>query len=159
MYYQKYQHNSFSLVMMSDGEYLNHLFFDNDDCSLELYEEKNLDIFDETKKWLDNYFLGNKSQNTLKIMLKGTNFQKEVWDILLTIPYGHVMTYGEIASIMALKKGIKKMSAQAIGQAVSQNPIAIIVPCHRVIGKNNKLTGYRWGNEIKEKLLRLEGIL
>ena len=159
MYYQKYQNNSFSLIMISDGEYLTHLFFDNDDCFLDSYEEKSLDIFNETKKWLDDYFIGKTPQNIPKIMLKGTDFQKEVWNLLLTIPYGDKMTYSEIASFIALKKGIKKMSAQAIGQAVGKNPVAIIVPCHRVIGKNNKLTGYRWGIEDKEKLLRLEGLL
>ena len=82
----------------------------------------------------------------------------EVWKILLAIPYGSVITYGEIADIMAKKRGAENMSAQAIGGAVGHNPISIIIPCHRVVGSNGSLTGYAGGLETKIKLLELEGV-
>ena len=85
--------------------------------------------------------------------------QKEVWNILKTIPYGKTITYGEIAEKIAKKRGINKMSAQAVGNAVSKNPIPIIIPCHRVIGKDGSLVGYAGGLEIKKKLLIIENIL
>lgn len=86
----------------------------------------------------------------------GTDFQKEVWEILYTIPYGETMTYGEVASMLAEKKGLKRMSAQAVGGAVGRNDISIIVPCHRVVGANGSLTGYAGGIDKKIALLRLE---
>ena len=91
-----------------------------------------------------------------KLNLQGTDFQLQVWKILLTIPYGHTMTYGEIANIIANQRKIKKMAAQAIGQALGRNNISIIVPCHRVIGHDGSLTGYGGGLWRKEKLLELE---
>ena len=86
----------------------------------------------------------------------GTDFQNEVWEILYTIPYGKTMTYGEIAKKIAEKKGLKRMSAQAVGGAVSHNEISVIVPCHRVVGTNGSLTGYAGGIEKKAALLKLE---
>ena len=86
----------------------------------------------------------------------GTDFQKEVWEILCAIPYGQTMTYGEIAKQIAAKKGLPRMSAQAVGGAVGHNGISIIVPCHRVVGANGSLTGYAGGIEKKMKLLKLE---
>lgn len=86
----------------------------------------------------------------------GTEFQKDVWKILCSIPYGQTMTYGEIAKQIAMKKGIKTMSAQAVGGAVGHNPISLIVPCHRVIGTSGSLTGYAGGIEKKYQLLQLE---
>ena len=77
--------------------------------------------------------------------LDGTSFQKETWNILKTIPYGKTMTYGEIAKIIAANRNITKMSAQAVGNAISKNKISIIIPCHRVVGAQNKLVGYTGG--------------
>ena len=158
MYYRKYQSTYCSLIMLSDGEYLTGLYFKDYDDYHDL-KEADLDIFDEVKKWLDCYFEGKVPSSLPKIKLQGTSFQKDVWDILLTIPYGNVVTYGDIADMIAYSRGMKMMSAQAIGQAVSKNPIAIIVPCHRVLGKNNKLTGYAYGLHNKEMLLKSEGVL
>ena len=87
---------------------------------------------------------------------RGTSFQKEIWDILLTIPYGQTVTYKDIASLTAERKGLPSMSAQAVGGAVSRNPVSIIIPCHRVIGSGGSLTGYAGGLDRKEKLLALE---
>ena len=89
----------------------------------------------------------------------GTAFQKQVWDMLLTIPYGQVRTYGDIAREMAVRTGKQKMSAQAVGQAAGANPISILIPCHRVVGTNGKLTGYAGGLDKKEWLLCHEGWL
>ena len=85
-------------------------------------------------------------------------FRKAVWEILLTIPYGKTMTYGEIAKQLALQKGIQQMSAQAVGSAVGHNSISLIIPCHRVVGSDGSLTGYAGGIDKKAKLLKLEGI-
>lgn len=120
------------------------------------YEKKLLDIFEETGKWLDIYFSGKEPDFTPPLFFDTTPFRHTVWDILLTIPYGKTMTYGEIAEKIAEKRGINKMSAQAVGGAVGHNPISIIVPCHRVIGSDGKLTGYAGGLDKKEWLLSLE---
>lgn len=158
MYYKKFYKNDLVLVMLSDGQYLTGLYFFEDELSLLEYEECNLKIFDETRAWLEEYFEGNVPSNTLNLKINGTQFQKEIWDILLSIPYGKTMTYKEIASLIAKKRNIPKMSAQAVGQAIKRNPFAIIIPCHRVIGSDGKLTGYRWKIDYKKILLSLEGI-
>lgn len=121
--------------------------------------EKNLPIFEDTKRWLSLYFSGKMPDFEIPFHFVGTDFQKEVWEILLTIPYGQTMTYGEIAKKIATGRGIGQMSAQAVGGAVGRNNISILVPCHRVIGSNGQLTGFAGGIEKKEYLLRLEGII
>ena len=83
-------------------------------------------------------------------------FRKRVWEVLLTIPFGHTMTYGDIARIIANEQGVKTMSAQAVGGAVAHNSIAIIIPCHRVVGANGSLTGYAGGIDKKKYLLEME---
>lgn len=146
------------LTLISDKDTLNYILFEND----RFYEnlkakaiEKDLKIFTQTKLWLDKYFKGqNPNINELNINPKGTIFQKEIWNILKTIPYGKTITYKEIA-----KKLNKPKSYRAVGSAIGHNPIPIIIPCHRVIGANNKLTGYSGGIENKIKLLKLEGVL
>ena len=90
--------------------------------------------------------------------MKGTAFRKEVWQLLLQIPYGQTTTYGELAAQLAAHNGLKRMSAQAVGGAVGHNPISIIVPCHRVVGAGGSLTGYAGGLAKKLALLKLEGI-
>ncbi len=119
-------------------------------------EEKNLPLFQQAKKWLDIYFSGKEPDFRLPLHFTGTDFQNEVWEILYGIPYGQTTTYGDIAAQIAQKKGIKKMSARAVGNAVAHNKISIIVPCHRVVGKNGKLTGYAGGIDKKAALLKLE---
>ena len=122
-----------------------------------IIKKDNIKIFDKTKNWLDKYFKGDKP-NIKNIPLKpiGTKFRQQVWKILYKIPYGKTITYGDIAKQIGKQKGITKMSAQAVGGAVGHNPIAIIIPCHRVIGKNGNLTGYAAGIYKKKKLLELE---
>ena len=116
-------------------------------------------ILSQAKAWLDGYFSGNPTGVTFPLNPQGTPFQKQVWEILLTIPYGQTRTYGDIAREIAARTGKKKMSAQAVGQAVGANPIAIAIPCHRVVGAKGKLTGYAGGLDKKEWLLRHEGWL
>ncbi len=120
------------------------------------YEEKVLPVFEETKKWLAIYFGGKVPDFTPPLKMETTSFRKAVWEILLTIPFGQTMTYGEIAEIMAKKRGIAKMSARAVGGAVGHNPISLIIPCHRVVGTNKSLTGYAGGIERKVQLLTME---
>lgn len=122
------------------------------------HEEKNLPVFETAKLWLDCYFTGKDPDFLPPLHFTGTYFQKEVQKILCTIPYGHTMTYGEIAAQMAKERGIARMSARAVGGAVGRNPISIIIPCHRVVGTNGNLTGYGGGIDRKVTLLKLEHI-
>lgn len=121
-------------------------------------EEKEIPLFKDVKKWLSIYFSGKEPDFAVPLLLTGSDFQKEVWEILCSIPYGKTMTYGEIAKQVAAKKGIPRMSAQAIGGAVGHNKISIIVPCHRVVGANGNLTGYAGGIDKKIKLLTFEHV-
>lgn len=121
-------------------------------------QEKSLPIFQETARWLDSYFRGRAPSFTPKLKLSGSDFQKRVCEIVLTIPFGKTITYGEIAAQIARERGISRMSAQAVGGAVGANPILIIVPCHRVIGADGNLTVYGAGMERKIQLLTLEKV-
>lgn len=110
------------------------------------------------KHWLDIYFSGTEPDFLPPLNLIGSEFQKDIWNILKSIPYGQTTTYGIIAKQLAKQLGLKSMSSQAVGGAVGHNPLGIIIPCHRVIGTNNCLTGYAGGIDKKIKLLQLEGI-
>lgn len=114
-------------------------------------------LFAEARRWLDVYFSGREPDFLPALRYDSTPFRKAVCDIMLTIPYGKTMPYGEIAIQIAEKNEIVKMSAQAIGGAVGHNPISLMIPCHRVVGANGSLTGYGGGIGRKEKLLSLEG--
>lgn len=147
------------LTLASDGSSLVGLWFEGQRYYAKSLmgeaEEKNLPIFEETKKWLDAYFAGMKPAERPPLEMRGTPFQKQVWEILETIPYGTTMTYGEIAHQLVGKMN-RPMSAQAVGGAVAHNPISILIPCHRVVGANGCLTGYAGGLSRKEQLLALE---
>ena len=152
--YKYYSSPLGALTLKSDGENLTGLSFGGCDCLPEY--KAAAPVLKQTVRWLDIYFGGGVPDFTPPIRLNVTPFCKEVCEILLTIPYGHTMTYGEIAKLIAARRGIERMSAQAIGGAVHRNPIAIIIPCHRVIGSDGSLTGYAAGLDIKEKLLQHE---
>ena len=123
----------------------------------ELFEEKNLPVFNDVRRWLDIYFSGKEPDFTPDYRIDGmTPFRRDVFEILLKIPFGKTVTYGEIAAEIAKKRNIAKMSAQAVGGAVGWNPVCIIVPCHRVIGADGSLTGYGGGITNKIALLKLE---
>ena len=113
-------------------------------------------VLTQAKKWLDIYFSGKEPEFTPPLNPEGTEFRHNVWQILLQIPYGQTITYGEIARKMAEMKNVSRMSAQAVGGAVGHNEISIIIPCHRVIGTNGSLTGYAGGIDKKLSLLELE---
>lgn len=121
-------------------------------------KEENQPLLDMARSWLDIYFSGHEPDFLPPLKYSSTKFRKMVCDIMLNIPYGKTMTYGEIAAMIASKIGIEKMSAQAVGGAVGHNPISIMIPCHRVVGANGNLTGYGGGIDRKIKLLELERV-
>lgn len=119
--------------------------------------EKEMPILTETKRWLDIYFTGTEPDFLPPLHPIGSTFRQEVWKLLLQIPYGKTVTYGELARQLAEKRGLPRMSAQAVGGAVGHNQISVLIPCHRVVGANGSLTGYAGGIQKKVKLLELEG--
>lgn len=149
------------ITLAGDGAALTGLWFDGQKHFAETlspeHEEKRLPVFADTVRWLDLYFSGETPDFTPALRMKASPFRKAVWEILLTIPYGHTMTYGEIAVRIAAQAGIPRMSAQAVGGAVGHNAISLIIPCHRVVGVHGSLTGYAGGIDRKLALLRLEG--
>ena len=150
------------ITLASDGEALTGLWFDGQtyfaDTMSDDSKKEELPIFVQTCHWLDSYFSGKEPDFTPRLKMNTTPFRKAVWEILLTIPFGKTMTYGEIAKLIAQNRGISQMSAQAVGGAVGHNSIALIIPCHRVVGSKGNLTGYAGGLDKKVKLLRLEGV-
>ena len=118
--------------------------------------ERETPALSEAKRWLDLYFGGQEPDFLPPLHPVGTPFRQAVWEILLRIPYGKTVTYGEISKQLAEKMGLERMSAQAVGGAVGHNKISIIIPCHRVVGSNGSLTGYAGGIDRKIKLLELE---
>lgn len=108
--------------------------------------------------WLDEYFGGHEPGFMPPLSLHGSAFDMKMWEMLVAIPFGTVVTYGEIARRYAAGAGIARMSAQAVGGAVGRNPVCIIIPCHRVVGAGNRLTGYREGLDKKAALLGIEGL-
>ena len=150
------------ITLASDGEALTGLWFDGQKYFADAlgpdHEVKKLPIFDETCAWLDIYFAGNAPDFTPPLEMKTTEFRKAVWKVMLSIPYGRTMTYGEIAGAIARQRRALHMSAQAVGGAVGHNSISIIIPCHRVVGTNGNLTGYGGGIMRKRALLELEGV-
>ena len=148
------------IFLSSDGHALTGLWFEGQKyfaAKLDPdHEEKNLPVFARTAEWLALYFDGENPAFMPPLTLKGTPFQKEVWEILLEIPFGQTTTYAEIAAEIARRRGLASMSAQAVGSAVAHNPISLIIPCHRVVGSDGSLTGYAGGIEKKEWLLAME---
>ncbi len=162
-YISSYKSPLGNILLAADGIGLTGIWFEGQKhfCAglEEGTEEKEVPVIKDAKRWLDIYFSGNEPDFDLPIHFVGTDFQKEIWDILCKIPYGKTITYGDIAKTLAERKGLKKMSARAVGNAVGRNKISIIVPCHRVLGANGNLTGYAGGIERKTELLKIEKIL
>ena len=148
------------ITMACDGTALTGMWFDGQryfagTLSAD-FRESYTPVFAETERWLDIYFSGRNPGFTPPLRLKGTPFRRAVWEILLTVPYGATVTYGQIAEILAARKKTGRMSARAVGNAVGHNPVSLIVPCHRVIGADGSITGYAGGPDKKEWLLQLE---
>ncbi|PHK48896.1 methylated-DNA--[protein]-cysteine S-methyltransferase [Staphylococcus edaphicus] len=163
MHYKSYYQSPIGhITLTSDGQNLTGLwlpkhtdFEAQDDNPL---QEMDLAVFDKAKHWLDAYFSGDNPKIDFPLKATGTTFREQVWQILLEIPQGETWTYGDIAEKIAKKRGKTKMSAQAVGGAVGSNPISIIIPCHRVVGKDGNLTGYGGGIDTKIMLLKLESV-
>ena len=163
-YTAHYQSPLGGITLASDGEALVGLWFDRQKYFADVldswYEERvDLPVFDRTRRWLDIYFSGQAPGFIPKLTMRTSPFRKRVWEVMLTIPYGHTMTYGDIARVIAHERGLASMSPQAIGGAVGHNSISLIIPCHRVIGTNGSLTGYAGGIDKKIRLLQMEGVL
>ncbi len=147
------------MLLSSDGTNITGAWFSGQaffPCDVNERIEANLPVFDCAKEWLDIYFSGKDPNFSIPLKFDGTQFQIDIWNILLTIPYGKIISYADIANSIAKARGISKMSNRAVGRAIGRNKISIFVPCHRVIGKDGKLTGYAGGLERKSKLLSLE---
>ena len=148
-YFTRYDSPICPLYLRSDGTSLTGL-----SPALTGTVRDDLPLFREARDWLDAYFRGDRPDSRdLPLNPPGTDFQKAVWAELLRVPYGESRSYGDIARALGRPQG-----AQAVGQALGQNPIAIIIPCHRILGAGKKLTGYAWGLNKKKWLLRHEGV-
>ena len=149
------------ITLAADGTALTGLWFDDQkyfgDTLTEEYEEKDLPVFAKAAEWLDIYFSGKDPGFIPPLSMRTTAFRRRVWEIMLEIPFGQTMTYGQIAAQIAKEKGLPHMSAQAVGGAVGHNSISLIIPCHRVVGTDGSLTGYAGGIDKKIALLELEG--
>lgn len=145
-----------NITLISDGDYLCGLYIEGQNFCKKKYPDlilnDDLEIFSVVKNWLDEYFLGNNPFIDKRVLrIEGTTFQQKVWEELLNIPYGKSISYGDIA------KNINNNSSRAVGTAIGHNPISIIIPCHRVVGKNS-IGGYNGGLEMKKRLLEIEHI-
>jgi len=147
IYTTKYDSPLGTITLTSNGTALTALRFSNE-CPVQ--EGASVEVFDEVRRWLDSYFSGQIPAFMPPLALEGTDFQLHVWKELQTIPYGQTVSYGEIA------RRIKCRSSQAVGGAVGHNPVALIIPCHRVVGSDGSLTGYAYGLDKKQRLLELE---
>ena len=164
MYYKNYYQSPIGKIfLIAEDNFLIGLYFEAQKYFpqeiFDQIEKKNLEIFDVTKKWLDIYFNGYEPDFLPPLKMLGTDFQIEVWKLLLKIPYGKITTYGELSKVIAYQRNLQRFSAQAIGGAVGKNKISIIIPCHRVIGSDGSLTGYAGGIDKKSRLLNLEKCL
>ncbi|EOB8409410.1 methylated-DNA--[protein]-cysteine S-methyltransferase [Staphylococcus aureus] len=146
------------LELLSDGVSLTAVLFENQQGDGTREKNTSLAIFREATQWLDAYFKGDNPEITIPLKPTGSHFQQCVWNELRQVPYGTLTTYGAIAKKVGKVLDKPKMSAQAVGGAVGSNPLSIIVPCHRVVGKTGSLTGFGGTINNKIKLLELENI-
>ena len=156
IYFTFYESPIQSLRLVSDGRSLIGLYMMSEKhdlvCQSNCLEDDSVKPFPETKQQLTAYFAGSLTKFDLPLKMQGTIFEQQVWEALKTIPYGTTISYGELAQQLG-----NKAASRAVGSANGRNPISIIVPCHRVIGANGKLTGYGGGIERKQWLLKHEG--
>ncbi len=156
IHFATYDSPAGQITMLSSNDSLIGLYFPRQLGSLlnrDSWSER-FDNFSPTMRWLDQYFDEAIEGQTPPLELRGTPFQVRVWNELLTIPFGATRTYGEVAAAIG-----KPTATRAVGKAIGDNPISLIVPCHRVIGRSGSLTGYAGGLETKKSLLSHEGVL
>ncbi len=160
---QRYVSPLGSLLLAADEIGLTGLWFDGAkffaDSLPAAHEKKETAALAAAKRWLDVYFGGREPRFMPPLHPFGSAFRIKVWDILLKIPYGQTVTYGWVARTLAAQEGCGRMSAQAVGGAVGHNAIALIIPCHRVVGSDGRLTGYAAGLDRKLALLKMERVL
>ena len=138
------------VYICQEGDYITALGFARPAAGM----ERETPLLGEAHAQLAAYFAGQRRAFQLPLCPAGTDFQKRVWKQLQKIPYGVTITYGELAQRVGCPKG-----ARAVGGACGKNPIGILIPCHRVVGKNGSLVGFAWGEERKKFLLQLEKAL
>lgn len=156
-YLRKYPSEIGELFLVSDEKSLLSISFERPDSNDYIIEDT--PALRAAERWLEEYFSGGMPDIcSVPFRMEGTPFEEEVWSILLTIGYGKTMTYGDIAAVIAERRGMKRMSAQAVGGAVGRNRLPVLIPCHRVLGKSGRITGYSGGIEKKIKLLEIENI-
>ena len=164
MFFTRYASPLGPLLLAGTGDRLAGLWMEGQEhfretAPADMPRKDDLLVFDAARDWLDRYFAGKRpAASELPLAPEGSAFRKAVWEMLCAIPYGEVTTYGRIASLMAARMDKESMSCQAVGGAVAHNPIAIIIPCHRVVGTDGSLTGYAGGLERKARLLAHEGV-
>ena len=159
-YTQHYESPLGGILLAADETGLTGLWFDGekyyaDNLAAE-HEARDTQTLGAAKRWLDVYFAGKEPDFLPPLHPIGSAFRQEVWQLLLEIPYGQTTTYGALARRLAERRGLRHMSAQAVGGAVGHNEISILIPCHRVVGTSGSLTGYAGGIDKKLSLLRLE---
>lgn len=160
IYTQHYESPLGGILLAADETGLTGLWFDGekyyaDNLAAE-HEARDTQALGAAKRWLDGYFAGKEPDFLPPLHPIGSAFRQEVWQLLLEIPYGQTTTYGALARRLAERRGLRHMSAQAVGGAVGHNEISILIPCHRVVGTSGSLTGYAGGIDKKLSLLRLE---
>ena len=160
IYTQHYESPLGGILLAADETGLTGLWFDGekyyaDNLAAE-HEARDTQALCAAKRWLDVYFAGKEPDFLPPLHPIGSAFRQEVWQLLLEIPYGQTTTYGALARRLAERRGLRHMSAQAVGGAVGHNEISILIPCHRVVGTSGSLTGYAGGIDKKLSLLRLE---
>ena len=164
MFFTRYASPLGPLLLAGTGDRLAGLWMEGQEhfretAPADMPRKDDLLVFDAARDWLDRYFAGKRpAASELPLAPEGSAFRKAVWEMLCAIPYGEVTTYGRIAALMAARMNKGSMSCQAVGGAVAHNPIAIIIPCHRVVGTDGSLTGYAGGLERKARLLAHEGV-
>ena len=159
-----YMHNYMSplgeISVASDGESLIGLWFNSQkyfgSTISEPFRYEMVDVFKDTFRWLDLYFSGKQPNFLPKIFLRCSEYRIEVFNELLRIPFGKTVTYSDISHALVERKIMLKASPRAVANAIGHNPISVIIPCHRVIGKNGNMTGYAAGIERKIQLLNHE---
>ena len=162
IYTQHYESPLGGILLAADEIGLTGLWFDGekyyaDNLAAE-HEARDTQALGAAKRWLDVYFAGKEPDFLPPLHPIGSAFRQEVWQLLLEIPYWQTTTYGALARRLAERRGLRHMSAQAVGGAVGHNEISILIPCHRVVGTSGSLTGYAGGIDKKLSLLRLEQV-